>query len=57
MPGGIRKLAKACELEILQMIPRRTETDAIYQAFRTERMRCAKNEDHNISGWIVEFKK
>lgn len=57
MPGGIKKLAESVGLEIVQMIPRRTETDAIYQAFRQERMRCAKHEDHNISGWIVEFKK
>lgn len=57
MPGGIEKLADSVGLKIAQMIPRRTETDAIYQAFRQERMRCAKNEDHNISGWIVEFKK
>lgn len=57
MPGGIKKLAEASGLKIVQMIPRRTETDAIYQAFRTERMRCAKHEDHNISGWIVEFTK
>lgn len=55
MPGGINKLAARSGLEITKMIPRRTETDAIYQAFRTERMRCAKHEDHNISGWIVEF--
>lgn len=57
MPGGIRKLAAAAGLEIVQMIPRHTETDAIYQAFRQERMRCAKHENHNISGWIVEFTK
>lgn len=57
MPGGIRKLAESVGLKIVQMIPRRTETDAIYKGFRTERMRCAKHEDHNISGWIVEFKK
>lgn len=57
MPSGIAKLARAARLKIEEMIPRRTETDAIYQAFRTERMRCAKNEDHNISGWIVEFEK
>jgi len=57
MPSGITKLAKAVGLKIVQMIPRRTETDAIYNAFRTERMRCAKHEDHNISGWIVEFTK
>lgn len=57
MPGGIKKLAEASGLEIAQMIPRRTETDAIYNAFRVERMRCAKHEDHNISGWIAEMRK
>lgn len=57
MPGGIKKLAKAVGLEVVQMIPRRTETDALYQAFRAERMRAAKHQDHNISGWIVEFRK
>lgn len=57
MPAAIKKLAKAVGLEVVQMIPRRTETDAIYQAFRAERMRCAKHEDHNISGWICEFTK
>jgi SAM-dependent methyltransferase len=57
MPGGIKKLARSVGLEIIQMIPRRTETDAIYRAFRAERMRCAKHEDHNISGWIVGFRK
>lgn len=57
MPGGIKKLADSVDLTIKQMIPRHTETDAIYQAFRTERMRCAKHEDHSISGWICEFTK
>lgn len=57
MPGGIQKLADSVRLTIKEWIPRRTETDAIYQAFRTERMRCAKGEDHNISGWIVRFEK
>lgn len=57
MPGAIKKLAEMVNLNIIEMIPRRTETDAIYQAFKTERMRCAKNEDHNISGWIVCMSK
>jgi SAM-dependent methyltransferase len=55
MPGGIKKLAQHTGLTIVNMLPRKTETDAIYNAFRIERMRCAKHEDHNISGWIVEF--
>lgn len=57
MPAGIKKLSEACGLKISDMIPRFTETDAIYNAFRTEKMRCAKHENHNISGWIVRFSK
>ena len=57
MPGGIKKLADSVGLTIKQWIPRRAETNAIYQGFITERMRCAKGEDHNIIGWIVEFTK
>lgn len=55
MPGAIKKLAAKVGMEIVEMIPRRTETDAIYNAFRVERMRCAKHEDHNFTGFIVEF--
>jgi SAM-dependent methyltransferase len=57
MPAGIKKLAYAVDLKIEEMIPRRTETDAIHNAFRIERMRSAKGEDHNISGWIVRLSK
>ena len=57
MPAGIKKLANVVGLEIVEMIPRKTETDAIYNAFRVERMRCAKHQDHDISGWIVRFTK
>lgn len=57
MPAAILKLAKYHNFVVAQMIPRRTETDAIYQAFRTERMRCAKHIDHNVSGYICAFQK
>lgn len=57
MPGGIKKLADSVGLEIVQMIPRRFESNLWEQTYRTERMRAAKHEDHNFSGWIVEFKK
>lgn len=55
--GGIRKLASAVGLEIVQMIKRRPETDAIEQLWRRERMRAAKGYDHDFTGFIVEFKK
>lgn len=57
MPGGIKKLADSVGLEIVQMIPRRFESNLWEQTYRAERMRAAKHEDHNFSGWIVEFKK
>lgn len=57
MPGGIKKLADAAGLEIVQMIPRRFETNLWDQTIRAERTRAAKHEDHNFQGWIVEFRK
>ncbi len=57
MPGAIIKLAKSVGLEIVQMIPRRPETDLWERFYRAERMRAAKHVDHNVTGWIVEFKK
>jgi len=57
MPGGIKKLAQATGLTIQEMIPRRFETDAWDRTIRAERLRAAKHEDHNFSGWIVRFTK
>lgn len=57
MEGGIRKLAKACDLKITQMIPRRPETNALEQYYAAERLRAAKGYDHHFMGWIVEFTK
>lgn len=54
-PGGIKKLADYAGLEIVSMIPRYTETDALEHFIRAERLRAAKHENHNILGWIVEF--
>lgn len=55
--GGIRKLAAASGLKIVEMIRRRPETDALEQLWHRERMRAAKNYDHRFLGWIVEFTK
>lgn len=57
MPGGIKKLAEHSGLKIVQMIPRRFETLGWDHTIRAERMRAAKHQDHNFSGWIVEFTK
>lgn len=57
MPGGIKKLALATGIEIVQMIPRRPETNALLQYFSAERLRAAKGEDHMFMGYIVEMRK
>lgn len=57
MPGGIVKLADAVGLSVEQMIKRRPETNLLDQFYRAERMRAAKHEDHEFTGFIVEFKK
>lgn len=57
MPGGIEKLADRALLKIVKMTPRRFETRSWEQTIAAERMRGAKHQDHNFSGWIVEFTK
>lgn len=57
MPAGIEKLAKSAGLNIVQMIPRRPETNALQRFFGAERLRAAKGYDHAVLGWIVELKK
>lgn len=57
MPAGIVKLAEFAELSVEQMIKRRPETDMLMQTWRVERMRAAKHEDHEFTGFICEFKK
>lgn len=55
MPAGIKKLADASGLKIVNMIPRRPETNSLQKFFADERLRAAKNQDHAFLGWIVEF--
>lgn len=57
MPGGIVKLAENADLSVEQMIKRRPETNLFEQFYRAERMRAAKHEDHNFTGFICEFRK
>lgn len=57
MPGGIKKLAEASGLEVVQMIKRRPETKLLDSFFRAERLRAAKHEDHEFTGFIVELRK
>lgn len=57
MPGAIKKLVQASGLKIVEMVPRRAETDMLTRTWSAERMRAAKNEDHNITGWIVCLQK
>lgn len=57
MPAGIIKLAENFGLSVENMIKRRPETNLFEQFYRAERMRAAKHEDHEFTGFIVEFKK
>jgi len=57
MEGGIKKLAKEAGLTIEEMIKRRPESNLLDQFIRTERLRAAKNYDHEFLGWIVRFSK
>lgn len=57
MPGGIKKLAQRTGFKIVEIIPRRMETEFFELYWRNERMRAAKHHDHNFSGFIVEFCK
>ena len=57
MPGGIQKLADRVGLQVVEMIPRRMETNLLEQWYRAERLRAAKHEDHNFMGWIVRLQK
>ena len=57
MRAGIIKLADYAGLSVERMIMRRPETDYLNTFFRAERMRAAKHEDHQYTGYIVEFSK
>lgn len=57
MPSGIEKLAASVGLEVVQMIKRRPETKLLEQWYQAERMRAAKHEDHNFTGFICGFRK
>ncbi len=57
MPGGIVKLAEASGFLVGSMIKRRPETDMLMQTWRAERLRAAKHEDHEFTGFIVELIK
>ena len=56
-PAGIKKLAESVGLQVVQMIPRRPETNKLTEFYAAERLRAAKGHDHNFLGWIVEFKR
>lgn len=57
MYGGIKKLAQAVGLNIVQIIPRHFDTNKWQETISIERLRGAKQSDHSISGWIAEFTK
>lgn len=55
--NAVKRLAIKSDLEIIEIIRRKPETDAVDQLWRRERMRAAKNYDHDVLGWIVRLTK
>lgn len=56
-PGGIVKIVESAGLAVEQMIKRRPETNKWMEFCSAERLRAAKNEDHNFTGFICELSK
>lgn len=55
--NSIRRLADLAGLEVVELIPRRPETNLLDQFYRAERMRAAKGYDHAVTGWIGTFRR
>lgn len=53
---GIRKLAQEAGLVVVDITPRRPETNALLMFYGAERMRPAKGYDHNVTGWMVTMR-
>lgn len=54
---AVRELARLTGFRIVEIIPRRPETNAIDNLWRAERMRAAKGYDRDVTGWIAELVK
>lgn len=54
---AIERLAYKVGFEIDAIHGRMAETPAILNAYSSERLRAAKNVDHRVLGYIVEFSK
>ena len=54
--GGIKKLARVVGLEVVNVVPRRFETNAYLNFCSIERLRPAKGHEQ-VAGYIVEFTK
>lgn len=55
--SGIHRLAKAVNLKITNIHYRRTKTNSLYKYYQEDGMKMAKGHDHNVTGYIVEFRK
>lgn len=55
--SGIIKIADKAGLEVVSVEIRKPETNILDQWWRVERLRAAKNVDHNVLGYIVELKR
>lgn len=57
MPTGVKLMAKNANLKVTDIIYRRFESGVWLQLISTERLRAAKGEDINFSGFIMELTK
>lgn len=55
--NSIHRLADYALLEVVELIPRRPETDLLDQFYRAERMRAAKGYNHAVTGWIATLRR
>jgi SAM-dependent methyltransferase len=54
---GIKRLAAYAGLTIVKVTPRKTKTGTLVKYYAEDGMRPAKDHDHNITGYIIEFTK
>lgn len=55
--SGIKRFAKIVNLTIENVHYRRTKTSTLVQYYQQDGMKMAKGEDHNITGYIIKFRK
>lgn len=55
--SGIKRMAKIAKLNVENVHLRRTKTASLLLYYQQDGMKMAKGEDHNITGYIIKFRK